>query len=463
VPFSYLLRQARGFYPFRLTFENGDGQAETISPHEDWEPDITLQLPQGSLQWHHHEWRSVHRHQAVWEYRPIESEAVAKALATAARMHACPQLAHALTQDSHYRWFIDPACGVRPKLPDRNEILDDPALHQAARHIVDALVAHVLGQWREISCVWPDRFRLADIGRALPTPDTSSWMAYEERLARHLFPLLGWKRVEYLDPASTSWYARDDGDGRYLDRDRELLIRYDRTALAVASEALNLSLNLQGTPASLDPEATDPPLAIRGLRADPDRSPFVALAGEIRVGQGMQLPWLLAPDLPKHLDGIPPAQADLYRGQPVIFAGSVQAFLRALYEDPTFVNMIALEAFSEDFPASWERWQDGEPEFDENAARATIALQVTEAYSPNLLSVRRRYFSLGQVTRLMDEAVWAADPVVGCLTFHASKHKDIPMWLLLPLLRLAQRGLYLFRRLLNAYLTHLARRASVPS
>lgn len=463
LPFAYLLRQARGFYPFRLTFENEDGQAEIISPYEEWEPDLTLHLHQGTLQWHHHEWRSVHRHQAVWEYRPIDSEAVAKALAAAAHEHACPELAHALTQDSHYRWLIDPACGVRPKLPDRNEILDDPALHQAARQIVDALVAHVLGQWREISAVWPERFRLADVGGALPAPHACSWMAYEERLARHLFPLLGWKRVEYLDPASTSWYARDDGDGRYLDRDRELLICYDRTALPVASEALNLSLNLQGTPVSLDPEATDPPVAIRGLHADPNRSPFVALADEIRVGEGMRLPWLLVPDSPGQLDGIPPEHAEVYRGQPVIFAGSVQAFLKALYEDPTFVNMIALEAFSEDFPDDWQRWQDGEPEFDENAARATIALQVTEAFDPSLLSMRRRYFSLAQVTRLMDEAVWAADPVVGCLTFHASKHKDIPMRLLLPLLRLAHRSLYLFRRLLNAYLTRLARRASVPS
>gem|GEM_PF-6417351 len=72
--FSRLLRQARGFYFFRLTFEIGNGQTEIILRREEWEPDLTLHLPQGSLQWHHHEWRSVHRHQAMWESRPIDSE-----------------------------------------------------------------------------------------------------------------------------------------------------------------------------------------------------------------------------------------------------------------------------------------------------------------------------------------------------------------------------------------------------
>lgn len=463
LPLPYLLRQARGYYPFQLVYQDENGQEELILPYQEWEPDLTLHLPQGVFHWHHSEWRAVHRHEAVWEYRPIESHSVSRALAQAADHHAHPELARALTQDSHCRWFVNPACGVRPKLPDRNEMLDDPALHRAAEHIVDALVQRTLDLWGQIAVAWPDRFRLCDVGGSLPAPDECKWMAYEERLARHLFPELGWKRVEYLDPASTSWYSHDDGDGRYLDRDEEILIRYDRTAAVVGSEALNLTLNLQGAPTSRIGGAEDPQVLIRGFRGNPSVSPFVAFADEIRVGERKQLPWLLVPEGPEPLDWLPPESAPAYDTQPVVFAGSVQAFLKALYEDPTFVNFIALEAFSEDFPAAWERWQDGDPTFDDDAARATIAIQVTQAFAPRLLRIRQRYYGLAQLTRPLDEAIWAADPVVASLGAHARESMDLPVWLLLPVVRLVHRSLYVFRRLLGWYLKHLGRRAAVPS
>ena len=462
LPLPHLLREVRGYYPFQLVYEDENGEEQIIAPDAEWGPDLTLHLPQGEFLWHHDEWRTVHRHVVVWEYRGIESATASNALAGAAARHACPQLARALCQDSHYRWFVNPACGVHPKLPDRNEILDDPALHEAADHIVDALVAHVVGQWTDISATWPDRFRLVDIGGRLPSSPEHNWMAYEDRLARHLFPLLGWKRIEYLDPASTSWYSTDDGDGRYLNRDEEVLIRYDRTAPVVGSEALNLTLNLQGEPTSRIEGADDPQVLIRGFRGNPSVSPFVAFADEIRVGEGKQLPWLLVPEGPEPLDWLPPDGAPAYDTQPVVFAGSVQAFLKALYEDPLFVNMVALQAFSVDFPYSWEKWQDGEPAFDDDAARATIAIQVTQAFAPRLLHIRQRYYGLAQLARPMDEAIWAADPVVACLTAHARQHADLPVWLALPLLRLVHRSLYLFRRLLRSYLKHLARRAAVP-
>ena len=460
--FPDLLRRARGYYPFRLVYQDEQGQEQIITPYYDWEPDLVLDLPEGRLQWQHDAFRYVRRHETVWEYRPLESAAVSKALAHAAECHVYPELARAVTVDSHYRWFVNPACGVRPKLPDRNEILEDPSLHTAAEHIVDALVKRMIELWTEIVAGWPDRFRLSDVGRPLPSPVEYAWMAHEERLARHLFPLLGWKRVEYLDPASTHWYAIDDGDGHYLEQDQEILIRYDRTAAVVASEALSLSLNLQGTPTSRIEAASDPSVAIRGFRGDPTLSPYVAFAEEIRVGETMQLPWLLIPDMPKQIPWILPDQAAAYSGQPVIFAGDVQAFLKALYEDPTFVNMIALEAIKEDFPDSWEDWQDGEPSFDDDAARATIAVQVTEAFAPDLLRIRERYYSLSRLARPLDETIWAADALASAIQRHASKNRDLPVWCIVPVVRILQAGLHALRRLVRSYLTHLGRCAAAP-
>lgn len=460
--FPDLLRRARGFYPFRLLYQDEHGQEQAITPNFEWEPDLVLDLPEGHFQWHHSTWRYHRRKEAVWEYRPIDSGVVAEALAEAARNHVHPDLARALADDSHYRWFVNPACGVLPKLPDRNEILDDSALRRAAANIVEALVKRVLDIWSEIVVEWPDWFQLSDLGRPLYTPAECIWMAHEERLARHLFPVLGWKRVEYVEPASTHWYAMDEGDGAYLEREEEIIIRYHREAAVVASEALSLSLNLQGRPTSRSKDAQDPLVAIRGFRADPKLSPYVALAEEVRVGEGMKVPWVLIPGMPEQLPWIPPDQASGYSGQVVIFSGSVQAFLKVLYENPIFVNMIALEAIKEDFPDGWQDWQDGEPSFDHDAARATIAVQVTEAFAPELCRIRQRYYSLSRLARPLDEMIWRADVLASAIGRHAGDHRDLPVWCIQPAVRLIQDSLSALRRLLSRYLRRLGRIAAIP-
>ena len=460
--FPDLLRRARGYYPFRLVYQDEKGQEQVIPPQFEWEPDFVLALREGLFHWHHGTWRYYRRKEAVWEYRPINSRVVADALAEAAKNHAYPDLARALVDNSHYRWFVNPGCGVRPKLPDRNEILDDPALRKAAANIVEAVVKRVMDIWSEIVVDWPDHFRLSDVGRTLPAPAEGIWMAHEERLARHLFPLLGWKRVEYIEPGSTHWYAIDEGDGAYLERDEEIIIRYHRKAPVVASEALSLSLNLQGRPTSRSETAHDPPVAIRGFRGDPKLSPYVALAEEVRVGEGMKVPWLLIPDMPEQIPWVPPDQAAGYSGQVVIFSGSVQAFLKALYEDPTFINMIALEAMKEDFPDSWQDWRDGEPSFDEDAARAAIAVQVTQAFAPDLLHIRQRYYSLSRLARPLDETIRSADGLASAIRSHAGNHRDLPVGCIQPAVRLIQASLYALRRLLRRYLRRLGRVAAIP-
>jgi hypothetical protein len=457
---AQLLMRCRGYYPFKLVFRNAAGEEERIDPEYEWQPELVIDLPVGRFEWNSRQWYH-RRHETVWEYRRISSEAVERALKSAAERQTHPALAQALV-DAQFRWFIDPACGVRPKLPDRHEILDDLALAQAAQAIVDALVERVLAVGREATATWPDRFELKDIGQSLQIPAQLLWLRHADRIARHLFPALGWKRVEHLVPAETRWYAMDEGDGAYLDRDEYLSVSYDRHARTVASEALSISLNLQGIPASMDERASDPLIAIHGFRGDPQNSPYVAFAGGIHAWNGGHLPWLLIPDMPDHIPWIPPEQVNAYRGQPVIFAGSPQDFLKALHNNDTFVNMIALQAIKEDFPDAWCGRDSGDVYFDEDQARATITLQVTEAFSPDLLAERKRYYSLVRLANALEEVHALFRRFCCSYDHHRQQHADLLASLLRPMVGLLQAGISLLLRLLSRHRRALRSRASVP-
>lgn len=74
---------------------------------------------------------------AVWEHFPLS----AQALLTRLREVSTPLVKAAV---SRYDLLIllDPACGVRPKLPDRNDLLDDDALRAAATALAATLHDH---------------------------------------------------------------------------------------------------------------------------------------------------------------------------------------------------------------------------------------------------------------------------------------------------------------------------------
>jgi len=458
---AQLLRRCRGYYPFKLVFQDATGEEQRIDPDYEWQPELVLDLPVGRFEWNSRQWYHHRRHETVWEYRRISSEAVERALRSAAERQTHPALAQALVE-AQFRWFIDPACAVRPKLPDRHDILEDLALEQAAQLIVDALVERVLAVGREATAPWPDRFELRDMGQGLQIPAELLWLRDADRIARHLFPALGWKRVEYLVPAETRWYAMDEGDGDRLDRDEYLSVRYDRHARTVASEALNISLNLQGIPASMDERASDPFIAVQGFRGDPQKSPYVAFARRIHAWNGGHLPWLLIPDMPDQIPWIPPEQVDAYRGQPVIFAGSPQEFLQALHKDDTFVNMIALQAIKENFPDAWCGWDCGDVYFDEDQARATITQQVTEAFSPDLLAERKRYYSVVRLVNALEELDASLRRFCCSFDDHRRQHADLLALLLHPVIGFLRTGMSLLLRLLSRHQRVLRRRASVP-
>ena len=462
--FDYLLQQARAFYPFSLCYRDGSGEERTIAPDPQWQTQLALDLPVGRVEWStdRRSYRFSHDHKAIWEYRPIDSDTLHKALVRAAEAHPLARLAKALL---HYslRWFIDPGCGVRPKLPDRHDILNDQALVQAAGVILDALVERVLQLGREISPSWPDCFELNDIAPRLPLPEQHAWLGRADLVAKELPVPLGWKRVDYLVPADTSWYAMDEGDGAYLDCDTYRKILFDRHAATAASDILNLTLNLQGIHTACESEASDPKVVISGFRGDPERSPYVAFADRIHVEGHGDLPWLLIPDAPDALPWLGVLEASAYDGQVVVVAGSVQAFVRTLQQDPTFVNMIGLVAMRENFPDSWCGWQDGEPFFDEAEALATITLQVTETFAPDLLAPRQRYYSLTRPAEALQLSQERLRDAVRHLRRHASCHKDL--WALLPLgLAFGARGLlHLASTWLEGHQRRLAKRAHLST
>lgn len=459
--FPHLLRKSRGYYPFKLIFQERGGGENIIEPYYEWRPDLSLELPQGRFEWHHNRYRYSQRHDAVWEYRPIESWAVKRALDAAAKGHPHSEFAQALVNSS-YRWFVDPSSGVRPKLPDRNEILEDATLQKASEAIVGALVEWMFEFWRGITSDWPRCIDLSYASNDKLLPDDLSWFCYEDRLARHILPALGWKRVEYVVPADTMWHADDEGNGCFLSYDEGMNVYYDRDAIVIGSESLALTLNLQGFSTSRAEGAPDPAVLIRGFRGNSKRSPYVAFTDQILLSGTTLLPWLLIPDTSEHPPWNPSENDQGYSEQSIIFAGGVQEFIKAMHRNPMFVNVAALQAMKTDFPERWTDWEDGEPDFDPGEAMATIAVQVTQAFAPDLLPIRERYYSIFRLLGQLNKAVSAMRIFTMMFADHVEKQSDPISWLLQPPVRLLHAGLLCLHRLLVRHKRRLGRRASIP-
>jgi len=107
------------------------------------------------------------------------------ALVNAAHRHPQPKLAAALVSNGKVKWFVEPASGVRPRLPDRSALITDQALDRAAEIIVAALVEKVLDEIRPIVADWPDRLTNQQFAE-LP-----GWVKPEIR--PQLLQALGWK------------------------------------------------------------------------------------------------------------------------------------------------------------------------------------------------------------------------------------------------------------------------------
>ena len=76
----------------------------------------------------------------VWEHRALTNTRAWEALWAELGRHPLGHVLADLMAPDRYAWLVDPASGVRPKLPDRREVIDDGAWRAAIRTLADALL-----------------------------------------------------------------------------------------------------------------------------------------------------------------------------------------------------------------------------------------------------------------------------------------------------------------------------------
>jgi len=307
-----------------------------------------------------------------------------EALSRAARTHVYFELAHEIVRDGNVRWFVEPSSGVRPKLPDRNALDDNEALHNAATALIDALVTRVLDEMRSLTASWPARLVESDLWRLCDAAG-AAWQN-TGYLLKHVLPILGWRRVEYADLDGV--YVYDTSDGVEVETPQVTV--YDRAALPVASRALNITLNIlnaqgESVPsASLSADATDPRVTVIGLRVS-ESSPHIALAERIEVEGIGAIPHLLTEEDGFDLPGLEKV------GAAVIFAGSPAAFLAEWARSDALVHTVFLH--SESY-FDWIGSDSGESQIERERMRNEVTLEVTQAFAPELIAARQRYYAV---------------------------------------------------------------------
>ena len=101
------------------------------------------------------DYQKPHTNTAVWEWRDLKSNAFADELNTAFQQQ--PVCLRSIYDNyPQFTWFVDPACGVTPKLPDRNDLQVDVHLKAACQIIAQALCDHALGLIRAYVDRLPD-------------------------------------------------------------------------------------------------------------------------------------------------------------------------------------------------------------------------------------------------------------------------------------------------------------------
>lgn len=85
-----------------------------------------------------------HRHGpalfTVWEHRCLVNTRAWETLWAELGRHPLGHVLADLMAPNHYAWLVDPASGVRPKLPDRREVIDDGAWRAAISALASALI-----------------------------------------------------------------------------------------------------------------------------------------------------------------------------------------------------------------------------------------------------------------------------------------------------------------------------------
>jgi len=221
-------RQARGLYPMNVAYCGANAEPKEMKPEQllDYKP--VLDVPGagrvGFGRYGSGHYRKVAA-RVVWQHAFFNSLALQNALALGiARLKSADEqdLAQAIFQNLETVFFVDPESGIRPKLPDREEVIDDGHLHVAAYQIVRTVLDEYLAGFGM------DKVKaLPNVMEKEQTPSTFQRLhacAQEDSLAANLardpvseetLRFFGYVKVHWCNSSDVWISTQDDGDGRY--------------------------------------------------------------------------------------------------------------------------------------------------------------------------------------------------------------------------------------------------------
>ena len=282
---------ARALYPFTLAL-TVDGQAVvTVPPYRRWVPDEIIALDGvGALEWKCERNLARDGNEVVWDYHVFPALAFNGALNVVDQENSWVELMH---RQGVFRWFINPQCGVRPKLPDRADLIDDAHLLAAVRALTHAAAEHIQAKALADIATWPDGMDAADT-RTLTT-DHAPWLK-QYGVADSVLRLAGWHNVRRDDYVGMYFYRDGVDDLSYELPDES---RWYRRVTQATSRAVAFTRTQMGQP-TIHAPADDTPGVQRkqSLQVEKLRVHFkchhVALCSKITVDGIGELPYLLA-------------------------------------------------------------------------------------------------------------------------------------------------------------------------
>ncbi|HKI53901.1 MAG TPA: ATP-binding protein, partial [Anaerolineales bacterium] len=245
---------------------------------------------------------------AVWQHATLKSDALQKALESAAAKHS--NLAKHVFAHINCVLDVEPASGIRPKLPDRNDLIDDNHLDVAAEKIVTEVMEHLLKPLHP--GLWPNDVNDRSYKITLKEGMEDQMSALEAVLTevpedatiRKIINVgmgtvhaimyhFGYKHVSWDEITEYSYYTVQD-DGMQLEMEWQSDGRYVRSTpvMAVSNEVIAQSLCNQGVYAEVMKDVRDRVRILGKKRGDDG---LVTFAKSIHVN-GTRVQWLINDD-----------------------------------------------------------------------------------------------------------------------------------------------------------------------
>ena len=193
------IRDARGVYPMQVLVNGEEYESK------EWNPQYEVKTPVGLVGLR----ACKSGNAAYWEYRCIGGKTFAAALHEAAAKSndplACPVVAH-----YNIHWIVNPACGVRPQLPGRDELIPSRELDKAA----EIILAEALKVLREdyakcVTCVpvyGTTERHYGNVFGFLKSDGPRSPVDMGLAILR----AFGWQTHEFIDPATFTYSLGHD-------------------------------------------------------------------------------------------------------------------------------------------------------------------------------------------------------------------------------------------------------------